>query len=257
MKTIGQNFWIVALAAFAMLIPQNAYAVSAAAEQVTGEVLIAKAAAPETWTPITAKTALESGDSIKTKSGSCTIVYADQASFAMQANTTLILEDRADAKDLRLLLGKINGKVNHQNATQPFVVTTPAAVATVRGTEVDFGFNSDGQLTVDLHNGKIQVVNEDADLNLDLEGGKSITIKYDLVTNSISVANSCGSDGAVSFSMSGSTYTAGPCEKKEISLSTAEVETQVPGNTADGPDDDESGKQEHPDAGRRATDSLS
>ena len=84
------------------------------------------------------------------------------------------IEERADAQDIKLLLGKIKGKVNKQNAAQPFVVTTPAAVATVRGTEVDFGFNAEGQLTVDLHNGNIGLVNDAAEMNLDLGGNKLV-----------------------------------------------------------------------------------
>ena len=251
MRTLTQQFSILALAALAGLIPQNAYAVSVAAQQVTGEVLVAKAAAPEAWSPITSDTPLVSGDSVKTKDGSCSIVYSDQATFAVEPNTTLTLETRADAEDIKLLLGKIKGKVNHQNVTQSFIVTTPAAVATVRGTEVDFAFDKDGNMTVDLHNGNVQVVNEDAEMKIDLEGGKSISIKYDKMANTIRIKNECGSDGVVTFNLLGREYAESPCGEKEIDLSTAEIETSVPGTTPD------VSEGEQPDEGRRATDSLS
>ena len=228
MKLFSQKFCILAVAGFAMLVSQNAYAVSAAVQQVTGEVLVAKAADPDTWATITGDTELASGDSVKTRTGTCSIVYTDQAAFAVEPNTLLTIEERTDAEDIKLLLGKIKGKVDHQNATQPFVVTTPAAVATVRGTEVDFSFNDEGELTVDLHNGNIQVVNDAAEMNVDLGGKKSISIKYDKEANTIHVKNSCDSDGQVTFNVLGSAYATSPCDEKEVNLSTAEEGTQIP-----------------------------
>ena len=250
MKTTHQAFWTLALVSLAMLAPQNAYAVSAMAQQISGEVLVAKASAPETWAPITADTALATGDSVKTNAGSCSIVYSDQATFTMQANTTLTLEDRTDAQNINLLLGKIVGKVNHDKATQPFVVTTPAAVATVRGTQVDFTFNEKGELIVDLDDGNIQAVNEDAEMTIDLGGNKSITIYYDKEANVIRIKNECSSDGVVKFSVLGTEYSENPCDEKEISLSTAEPGSDVP-DTDENPDD-----LDNPDEGRRATDQL-
>ena len=193
---------------------------------------------------------LASGDSIKTRKGTCNLVYGDQATFKVEENTSLTVEETPTAQDLKLLLGNIKGKVNHEKVTLPFEVVTPAAVATVRGTEVDFSFNDQGQLTVDLHNGKIQVVNEDAQLKLDLDGGKSITILYDKEANIIRVKNGCSSNGAVSFNLLGAEYSEKPCEEKEVSLSTAEQGTDIPGinNDPDNPD--------NPDEGRRTTDSI-
>ncbi len=227
MKTVSgmikKHFWILGLASFMALAPQSAYALSAVAQQIQGEVLVHKTTDTlDSWTAVTQDTVLASGDSIKTRKGTCALVYSDQATFAMEENTSVTLEETPTAQDLKLLLGKIKGKVNHQNATQPFEVVTPAAVATVRGTEVDFGFNDQGQLTVDLHNGKIQVINDDADMKLDLDGKKSITVQYDKEANVIRIKNECGSDGVVKFNMLGIEYAENPCEEKEISLATAE-----------------------------------
>ena len=228
MKIFTKNFWIFTLTALAVLVPQNAHAVSAVAQQITGEVLVAKAATPDNWETVTADTALATGDSVKTRTGSCSIVYSDQATFGVEANTMLTLEERPDAMDIKLLLGKIKGKVNHQNATQPFVVTTPAAVATVRGTEVDFGFNDQGELTVDLHNGNIGVVNSTAEMTMDLGGNKTVTIKFDKEANILNIKNSLDSDGPITFSVLGTEYTQNPGEEKTIDISTAEEGTTIP-----------------------------
>ena len=245
---ITKNLWLVALVAF---LPQNAYALSATANNVQGEVMVHKSSAAEgVWENIAQDTALASGDSIKTGKGTCTLTYSDQATFDVQENTSLTLEEKPEAQDITLLLGKIRGKINHQNAKQPFEVVTPAAVATVRGTEVDFSFNEQGQLTADLHNGNIQLINEDAELKLDLEGKKSVTVTYDKEANVIRIKNECGSDGVVKFNVLGTEYAENPCEEKEISLATAEKGNEIPptGNDPDNP--------ENPDEGRRVTDQI-
>lgn len=245
MKRLLTNFPMLFFAALVTFVPQNAYALSAVAQQIQGEVLVQKAGDVENWTAVTTDTALSNGDSIRTRAGSCSLVYSDQATFNVEANTTLTVEERPDAQDIKLLLGKIKGKVNKQNAAQPFIVTTPAAVATVRGTEVDFGFNEEGQLTVDLHNGKIEVVNDDTELKIDLDGKKSITIKYDKEAGLIRIKNECGSDGVVKFNLLGTEYAENPCDEQEISLSTAEQGTGTPdtNNTPDSPENPDLGRE--------------
>ena len=227
LNQVTKSLCLLALAAF---LSQNAYALSASANKVQGEVMVLKAGAAEgAWTAITQDTALANGDSLKTGKGTCTLAYSDQATFDLQENTNLTLQEKPEAQDINLLLGKIRGKVNHQNAKQPFEVVTPAAVATVRGTEVDFGFNDQGQFTADLHNGNIQIINEDAELKLDLDGKKSITVKYDKDANTIRIKNECTSDGPVKFNVLGTEYAESPCDEKEVSLSTAEKGNDVPG----------------------------
>jgi hypothetical protein len=245
MKSILKKFAVIALVLGAALVPASAFATTATATGIQGEVLIQKAGSQD-WAPVTADTALATGDSLKTREGSCALTYADQATFMVEKNTTLTVEERADANDIKLLLGKIKGKVNHEKVTnQPFVVTTPAAVATVRGTEVDFGFNDNGELTVDLHNGNIQVVNEGVEMTLDLGGKKSITIKYDKEANVIRIKNECGSDGPVKFNLLGTEYASDPCDEKEIDLSTAEQGTNIPGidNNPDDPENPDEGRE--------------
>ncbi len=225
---LSRSLWILAFTTFTAFVPQNAFAASALVSQIQGEVLVQKVGT-DAWGPVTADTVLQNGDSVKTRKGSCALVYSDQATFSVDENTSLTVAERPDAQDIKLLLGKIKGKVNHQKAEQPFVVTTPAAVATVRGTEVDFAFNELGQLTVDLHNGQIQVVNDDAELKVDLDGKKSITIQYDREANVLRIKNGCDSDGAVSFNILGAEYSENPCEEKEVALSTSEQGPTTPG----------------------------
>ena len=256
-KFVKKHLWIAAVCAWAIFVPQNAYALSASAQNIQGEVLVHRTGtAEETWQAITQNTELASGDSIKTRKGTCALVYGDQATFQLDENTTLKVQETPTAQDLNLTIGKIRGKVNHQSATQPFEIVTPAAVATVRGTEVDFGFNDQGQLTVDLHNGKIQVVNDEAQMKLDLDGKKSITIQYDKESNLIRIKNDCGSEGPVTFNVLGAEYAENPCEQKEVSLSTAE-KTVTEALTDDKPDNPENpdespapDPQPNPDTGR-------
>lgn len=209
------------------LLTQPVYAVSASVGSISGEVMLHKASAPaDSWEALKQDSPLDNGDTIKTLKGTCVVSYTDQASFALDENTVLTITENTDAQDLMLLLGKIKGKVNKQKSEQPFRVNTPAAVATVRGTEVDFSFNDKGELLVDLHNGKIQVVNDIAELNLDLEGKKSITVHFDDELNKIRLRNECGSEGPVTFSILGADYAAKPCEETEVELATAAGEDQ-------------------------------
>ena len=125
-QLVKKNFWILALACLLAAAPQNAYALSAVAQQIQGDVMMHKAADPaDAWQPVAQDTTLASGDSIKTGKGTCSLVYSDQATFTMEENTSLTVEEMGGAQDLRLLLGKIKGKVNHEKATQPLKWSRP------------------------------------------------------------------------------------------------------------------------------------
>ncbi len=227
------------VAALLGMAPLNAHALTAVAQNIQGDVLVNKAGTgPDAWETIKADTPLNNGDSIKTRKGSCVLAYSDQASFELQENTSLTVEEKDKSQDISLAIGKILGKVNHAKATKPFQVSTPAAVAAVRGTEVDFGFNDEGQMTVDLHNGKIQVLNDQAQMNLTLEGKKQINVKYDKETNTISVQNNCNSDGPVAFSVLGSEFTIKPCEEHIADLATATGPSNPPGTNTNDPGKD-------------------
>jgi hypothetical protein len=222
MKTsfgLSKNIYLTLVAAAWLLLPQIAQAM-ATAQQIQGEVLVQKKGV-DTWTAVTTDTALDNGDSLKTRKGSCTLTYGDQATFVLQENTSVTVDEKEASQDISLITGKILGKVNHQTAVKPFQVVTPSAIAAVRGTEVDFAYDDQGQFAVDLHNGKIHVFNDSAEFSADLDGGKKIKIKFDKESNTIHVLNDCGSNGSVSFSILGAQYAENPCEEKTVDISTA------------------------------------
>lgn len=241
--------WIAVFAwIFTAAISTNrAEASVAVAQQIQGEVQILKAGAPDnSWQSVSAETALESGDSIRTSKGTFKLVYSDEASFGVDENTSLTVNQQTDRNDIQLVLGKIKGKIDKQKASRPFQISTPAAVATVRGTEVDFGYNDQNELVIDLHNGKIEVVNTSAEMKFDLEGKKTVWVKYSKDLNLIRIKNDCSSDGPIKLNILGAEYSEGPCGEKEISLATGQ-DGSVPPVTNLFP-----GTDENPNEGREA-----
>ena len=227
-----QIFSVLILAAATMfLIPVSARAESVATiEQVQGEVSVHSVnAAADLWTPIAQNTSLNNGDSVKTKNGSCVLVYADQATFSLDANTSITVKDQTDTKDILLDLGKLRAKVNHEKVIKPFQVVTPTAVGAVRGTDVTFDFNDQGQLTIQLENGNMLVYNDEAEMKVDLGGKKTIIVQYDAEAGILRIQNDCSSDGKVVFNVQGTEYAENPCDKKEINLETAAGGNNPPG----------------------------
>ena len=191
-------------------------------DNIQGEVMIQPAgAAPDAWQPVSAGTPLNSGDSVKTVNGSCLIVYSDIASVTVEPNTSITVQEMPETQDILLKLGKLNAKINKEKVVKPFQVVTPTAIGAVRGTDVDFDFNEEGLLTVDLHDGNLHVYNDEAGMTLDLVGGNKIKILYDAEKGILKIQNDCGSTGAVTFNVLGTEYSENPCEEKEIALETA------------------------------------
>lgn len=226
--------FIAGFCALALAFPLCAFAAPVATvEQIQGEVSVHTAgAAADAWTPITQNTPVNSGDSVKTAAGTCALVYTDQATFNLEANTSLTVQEQAGTQDISLLLGRVNGKVDHTKVTKPFQVVTPTAVAAVRGTDVSFDFNDQGQLTIDLHNGgPLQVYNDQAEMNIDLdtkEGPKKITVAYDPKTGIMTIKNNCDSKGNVVCAMLGKEFSVKPCDEEVINPETAGGENTPP-----------------------------
>ncbi len=211
---------IVSLALFTPLSAQAAPV--ATIEEVQGEVLLHTAGSTaDAWTPITKNISLNNGDSIKTKNGSCALVYGDQGTFRLDPNTTITVQDKTDTKDILLDLGKLKAKINHDKVVKPFQVVTPTAVGAVRGTEVSFDFNEQGKLEIKLENGNVLLYNDEAQMKVDLNGKKSIIVQYDAESGILRIQNDCSSDGKVVFNVQGTEYAENPCDKKEVNLETA------------------------------------
>ncbi|MBK7363167.1 MAG: hypothetical protein IPJ01_12830 [Micavibrio sp.] len=97
--------------ASALLVPSASAEPIASADQVQGEVYIRTAgSALDSWQAITANTALSTGDSLKTKAGSCQLVYKDQATFAVEANTEIMVTDKPQSQQIDLILGSLRAR---------------------------------------------------------------------------------------------------------------------------------------------------
>lgn len=238
--SVSKHFILTAAGLFAAVFPLQAATVSS----VQGEVSVHRAGtAEDAWEALADGAEVKAGDSVKTQNGGCTLVYGEQGEFAVDPQTTLEVRENDKTQDLALSLGKVRGKINKEKVLKPFQVITPTAVAAIRGTVIDVGYTADGVFAVDLHNGKIQVLNEDLDLAFDLEGSKQIRIKYLKDLNKLTISNECGSDGSIIFNMLGIEHTANPCDSKEIDLSTAADEKTLP-------DTPQNNDGENPDEGR-------
>ncbi len=119
---------------------------------------------------------------------------------------------------------------------KPFQISTPVAVSAIRGTTVDFALNDAGQLTVDLHDGKVQTFDADKGFDLKLEGDKTITVYFDTATGAIVVKNDCTSAGKVDFAFGGALYSADPCQEVSTAGGTAGGNIDIPGGPGDDPE---------------------
>jgi len=225
-----KHAFLAVIVSLVLFTPLSAHADQAATiEEIQGEVLLHTAgAAADAWAPITKNVSLNNGDSVKTKNGSCALVYGDQGTFRLDPNTTITVQDKTDTKDILLDLGKLKAKINHGKVTKPFQVVTPTAVGAVRGTEVSFDFNEQGKLEIQLENGNVLLYNDEAEMKVDLNGKKSIVVQYDAESGILRIQNDCSSDGKVVFSVQGTEYAENPCDKKEVNLETAAGPQNLP-----------------------------
>lgn len=231
-KGLLQSIFFTVLIALAAFAASNSYADTVATvKEVQGEVFIQPAGSPvETWNAIAQDTAVNNGDSVKTGNGSCLLAYSNQAEFRVQPNTSLTIQEQTDTQDINLKLGSLKAKIIKEKVIKPFQVVTPTAVAAVRGTDVDFDFNDQGQLTIDLHNdGPVQVYNDEAGMDLELPDGNKVTVQYNKETGELVVTNSCDSASTINFSILGKEYSADKCQAVTVVAGTAAGANEPPG----------------------------
>lgn len=229
--------------AFISFVSRPAYADSVAVlKEVKGEVFVQPAGSvPDKWNPISQETAVNNGDSVKTGNGSCVLSYGEQGDFHLASNTSLTVQQKTDTQDIQLKLGSLKAKINKEKVAKPFQVVTPTAVGAVRGTDVDFDFNDQGQLTVDLHDGgPVQVYNDEAGMQLELKGKNKISVKYDKDKGQLVITNSCDSASKISFSILGKEYSADQCQSQTVSVGQTAAGGQNP------PDPKDPGKEGPP-----------
>ncbi len=247
------------LSALAAGLSQMVYAAPVATlENLQGEVFLHSADdAADAWKLINQNTPVNSGDAVKTKNGSCSLVFGEQASFKVEPNTSFIVKDEPESQDIELSIGNLQGKVDKEKVSKPFQVVTSAAVAAIRGTDVDFGFNENGELTVDLHDkGPVQVFNNDAEMSFELEGQKKAKVKYDAENGTLDLcygvdkifkhekdkdgnplpdanqpAGGCGFTGSIAVKVKDKEYNVNACDCQELDLGeeTAAGLNDIPG----------------------------
>ena len=110
---------------------------------------------------------LKSGEWLKTKDGVfVAIVFLDGSNIKIQQQTEVkITSYRMTAKDLKTNLEMSKGQawsnVADQGAGGEFTITTPTAVASVKGTEFDLEFDRDsGESILTVMSGEVSFSNE-------------------------------------------------------------------------------------------------
>lgn len=121
-----------------VVVPQSLQQVTLS--EVSGEVFIKKSAGADL---IIAKNGVrfEAGDTLKTGDGSCQVVFDDQTRLTVAPETEIVLTEalkdlasNTRSTVLKMGLGKLKAKITKVTPGSRFEITTPSAVAAVRGT---------------------------------------------------------------------------------------------------------------------------
>lgn len=144
----------------------------AIALSVTGESLL-KRSQQSSWVPLEEDFYLHVGDTIKTFKGSVLVKFADDSVLRLEENTVLIFNrltqfGKSGMTDtgLRLEKGRVSTKVkpNKENGSR-YEISTPSAVAAVRGTEFRVNADSDGT-DLEVVEGVVEFSIRDQQLNV-------------------------------------------------------------------------------------------
>lgn len=228
---------LMLLAGVLTIVPSSYAEEIAVIKDIQGEVLVQNAGADATaWTPVSGTVSVQNGDTIQTKEGTCSLVYGEKGTVQVQANTMIVVKEGPETQDIALKLGRIRCQIDALKPGKTYQISTPVAVSAIRGTDVDFGFGADGGLTIDLHDGKVQTMDDDKGLDLNLEGGNKITIYYDPATRSIRLKNDCASERPVTFTFSGIEYSTNPCDETTTAPGTAGGDVESPDTPGDNPE---------------------
>ena len=140
--------------------------VVAAISTMKGPVMV-KPAGSRKYIPAYKGQMLKSGEWLKTKDGVfVAIVFLDGSNIKIQQQTEIkITSYRMTAKDLKTNLEMSKGQawsnVADQGAGGEFTITTPTAVASVKGTEFDLEFDEDsGESILTVMSGAVSFSNE-------------------------------------------------------------------------------------------------
>ena len=114
------------------------------------------------WINTKPATQLETADQLKTGSKSVAVVrFVDGSSLRVRENTTITIfadkKERGLLKNTKIDVGKMRFDVEKQQEEDEFIITTPTAVATIRGTSGFVNVDENGQTLLVVETGVVDV----------------------------------------------------------------------------------------------------
>ncbi len=114
------------------------------------------------WTTTKPATQLETSDQLKTGDKSLAVVrFVDGSNLRVRENTTITIfadkKERGLIKNTKIDVGKMRFDVEKQQVDDEFIITTPTAVATIRGTSGFVNVDEDGQTLLVIESGVVEV----------------------------------------------------------------------------------------------------
>ncbi|MCR4416404.1 MAG: FecR family protein [Ignavibacteria bacterium] len=114
------------------------------------------------WVQTKPATQLETADQLKTGNKSVAVIrFVDGSTLRVRENTTITIfadkKDRGLIKNTKIDLGKMRFDVEKQQEEDEFIITTPTAVATIRGTSGFINVDEDGQTLLVVESGIVDV----------------------------------------------------------------------------------------------------
>ncbi len=153
---------LVALFSFAFILkPSNPTIYNAAI--VLKVIQDVKHKKPQTdWLETKPATTLEAKDQLRTGDKSVAVVrFIDGSSLRVRENTIITIyadkKERGFIKNTKIDVGKMRFDVEKQQDEDEFIITTPTAVATIRGTSGFVSVLDDGQTILTVETGTVDV----------------------------------------------------------------------------------------------------
>ncbi|MFN4110973.1 MAG: FecR domain-containing protein [Ignavibacteria bacterium] len=118
---------------------------------------------PQTdWLQTKPATTLEAKDQLRTGDKSVAVVrFIDGSSLRVRENTIITIfadkKDRGLIKNTKIDVGKMRFDVEKQQDEDEFIITTPTAVATIRGTSGFVNVLEDGQTILTVETGTVDI----------------------------------------------------------------------------------------------------
>lgn len=114
------------------------------------------------WLQTKPATQLETADQLRTGDKSIAVVrFVDGSSLRVRENTTITIfadkKDRGLIKKTKIDVGKMRFDVEKQQDEDEFIITTPTAVATIRGTSGFVNVDENGQTLLVVETGIVDV----------------------------------------------------------------------------------------------------